>query len=264
MTPLPYFFRVFDLNKYKEIEPVIADILNSSVDAERMRILLKEAINIVEGDDFKKYNDKSMRYEYGMFQSLINFIDDNRFEEWTGKKDDDWDEYDEYHPRNIALRFAEILCCPNYQVSYCDNLPQSETTFPYMYYTDSFYSFGKDIYSILDQTGTESLPFNNRLCFFNSRQFTKFRKIISDDYELLRDPENTLYAIYKKRLDEPDSYMVSELFSRLPTEEELGEEYYALPDLTSQATMIDFYEEIIDFLISIKPGYTILNDFSFN
>jgi hypothetical protein len=258
MTPHPYFFRVFNLNKYREIEPVIADILNSSVDAERMKFLLKEAIDIVEGDVFKKYNDDSMRYEYGVFQSIANLIDENKFEEWTEKKDDDWEEY---YPENVALRFIEVLCCPKYQLYCFDHLPQSENTFGYQYSTDAFYSFGKDIHGLIRETGAESLPFRRGICFFNPRQLAKFSKIISDDYELLRDPENTLYAIYKKNPGSEDSYMVSEIFSRPPTDEELEGEYYALPDSARQMQMISFYEKIINFLILIKPGFTILNDF---
>jgi hypothetical protein len=258
MTPPPYFFRVFDLSKYREIEPVIADILNSSVDAERMEILLKEAINIVEGDDFKKYNDESMRYEYGVFQSMTNLINENRFEEWKEKKDDGWNEY---YPKNVALRFVEVLCCPKYQLYCYDHLPKSENTFEYQYSTDAFYSFGKDIHGLIRETGAELLSFERGICFFNLRQMAKFVKIISDDYELLRDPENTLYAIYKKNLGGEDSYMTSEIFSRPPTDEELEGKYYALPDSVRQISMINFYEKIINFLTPIKPKFTILNDF---
>jgi hypothetical protein len=266
MSQDPYFFRIFDLKKYREIEPVIIDILNSSVDAERLEVLLKEAINIIESDEFKKYNDKSMRFDFDVFQSMINLINENRFEEWTDKKDDKWDEF---YPENVAIHLVEILCCPKYQLYYSDNLPQSEMTLEYMYGVGAFYSFEKDIFSILRETGTESLPFKRGLCFFNPRQLAKFSKIISDDYELLRDPENTLYAIFKKKIYDQDSsfdqdtYVVSELFSRPPTLEELGEKYYALPDPIRQSKMICFYEKIIDLLRLASPKFTIVNDFWF-
>jgi hypothetical protein len=263
MTPPPYSFRVFDLNKYREIQPVIADILNSSVDAERLKVLLKEAINIVEGEEFKKYNDKSMRTDYEVFQSMMSLIDENRFEEWTEKKNDDWEEY---YPANVATRFVEVLCCPKYQVFYNDNLPRSETTFQYPYFADSFYSprsYGRDIYSLIQETGVEDISFNESFCFFNFRQLAKFSKIISDEYELLRDPENTLYAIHKKNPDDQGDYMASVLFSSPPTDEYLEGKYYALPDSIRHKLKTDFYERIINFLISVKPGFTILNDFCF-
>jgi hypothetical protein len=266
MSPDPYFFRIFNLKKYREIEPAIIDILNSNVDAERLKVLLKEAINIIESDEFKKYNDKSMRFDYDVFQSMMNLIDENRFKEWTDKKDDEWEEY---YPENVALHLVEILCCPKYQLHYSDDLPQSEMTLEYMYGIGAFYSFEKDIHSILKETGTESLPFKRGLCFFKPRQLAKFSKIISDDYELLRDPENTLYAIFKKKIYDQDSYfdqdtyIVSELFSRPPTLEELGEKHYALPDPIRQCRMIDFHEKIINLLRLTNPDLTIVNDFWF-
>jgi hypothetical protein len=54
---------------------------------------------------------------------------------------------------------------------------------------------------------------------------------------------------------------VSELFYKPPTIEDLGEEYYALPDQIRQNTMIKFHEKIINHLRLANPNYTILNDF---
>ena len=139
MTPLPYFFRIFDLKRYREIEPIIVDILNSSIDADRIKTLLQKAIDIVEGDEFKKYNSKSMRHDFGVFQSMMSLINENRFEEWKEGKDD---EMNDYRPKSVAIHLVEALCCPKYQLHYWDNIPQSENTLEYQYYTDSFYSFG--------------------------------------------------------------------------------------------------------------------------
>jgi hypothetical protein len=265
MSPTPYFFRIFDLKKYREIEPIINGILDTSVDAAQLKVLLKEANNIIESDEFKKYNDKSMRHEYEIFQLMISLIDENKFEEWKGTK---YEPMDDYYPENFALYLLQVLCCPKFQVSCWDSLPQSETTFEYIPFADAFYSpysSGTDIYNILKQTGTESLPFLERgLYVFNRSQLAKFIKIISDDYELLRDPENTLYEVYKKNSDGQDNYIGLKLFSSNSfISEELGEDYYILPDVSRQSEITDSYEKIINFLRRIKPGFTILNDFWF-
>jgi hypothetical protein len=262
MSPLPYFFRVFDLKKYREIEPVINGMLDSSVDATQLKVLLKEANSIIEGDDFKKYNDEFTRCEYDIFQLMINLIDENKFEEWKSTK---YDSLDEYYPERVAAHLLEVLCCPRFQ-SFCSkDVPQSETTFEYISFTDSFYSPyspGTDIYDILEQTGTESLPFKRGLYVFNRSQLAKFVKIISDDYELLRDPENTLYEVYRKNSNGQGNYLGLKLFSSNSfISEELGEEYYILPDVSRQSEITDFYEKVVNFLTRVKPGFTILNDF---
>jgi hypothetical protein len=266
MSLLPYFFRIFDLKKYREIEPIINGILDSSVDATQLKVLLKEASNIIEGDEFKKYNDKSMRYEYDIFQLMINLIDDNKFEEWKGTK---YESMDDYYPENVALYLVQVLCCPKFQVSWCDDVPQSETTFEYIPFADAFYSPyspGTDIYNILKQTGTESLPFLERgLYVFNRPQLAKFIKIVSDDYEIVRDPENTLYEVYEKNSNGQDNYIGLKLFSSNSfISEELGEEYYILPNRERQSKMTDSYEKIINFLRRVEPDFTILNDFWFS
>ncbi len=220
MSPNPYFFMLFDLKRYREIEPVINDVLNQSVNADKLKPLLQEAVNIIESDEFKKYNDKSTKDEFWAFQSMINLINEGRFIEWIEKE---YDEINEEYPENIAFDLITILCCPKYQLFCYEELPQSETTIDYIYTMDSF--FGDDIYSILEKTGVEKLPYKRGACFFNTRQLAKFSKIISDDYELLRDPENSF------------------------------------EDLERQLKMVDFYERIINLLKLTSPSLTILNYF---
>jgi stress response protein SCP2 len=57
MSPPPRYLRLFDVQKYREIQPVIEGIDRRNADAEDVIFLLKAAKEVAETNDFIIYND---------------------------------------------------------------------------------------------------------------------------------------------------------------------------------------------------------------
>jgi hypothetical protein len=77
------YIRVFDLDKYREIQPIVQSINNRSADPELVTSLIREAIDKTETDDFKKYNVDWIQEIYSdSLQSALKLVQSGRLSEW--------------------------------------------------------------------------------------------------------------------------------------------------------------------------------------
>jgi hypothetical protein len=52
MSAPEYYLRLFDVKKYREIQPIIEGIVRHDVEADRVISLIKTAQQVVQTDDF--------------------------------------------------------------------------------------------------------------------------------------------------------------------------------------------------------------------
>jgi hypothetical protein len=123
MSPSERYFRVFDLHKYREIQPILDSIAYRKVDCKQVIPLADEALKILELNDPEKYNDPESRETFiEDLQELLIVLRKGELLSWIYEKSYS---YSELH------RLTFILCCPKYQeIEYFDK--KSETLIGYV------------------------------------------------------------------------------------------------------------------------------------
>ena len=89
-TPSHHRLRLFDLEKYREIQPIIEGISkrDTSVEVERVISMIKSAENIVRSDDFKKYNPDYIYEDYAEdLHDVLDILENNSLQIWFDKLD---------------------------------------------------------------------------------------------------------------------------------------------------------------------------------
>jgi hypothetical protein len=187
-------FRIFDLHRYRKIQPVIESIKNNNSDKIQVILLIQEAINQTNTDIFNIYNKnnndlKEIYVDY--LQSALKLVQADRMSElaYSNKletEDEDYiveyivEEviYDNYFEakgidpidmeslldRNENdVNYSQVidiiillLCCPKYQESMGhDGELVSEGTVEYTNIYGSLYLFNQDIHDLIDNVLTE-------------------------------------------------------------------------------------------------------------
>lgn len=175
MKDRQHVFRLFDKQKYSEIEPTLVKILDKSVNIDELEDLLRDAIDIANSEEFKENTDNESLYLDG-FQEILDLICTNRFSKWKNIDESKivWGTPREFiDPKDLATYLTLVLCCPHYQ-DFTYGRPISKATVEYHKYIGAFYSHRQEIFSILDDIGTDKLPVDSNLCIFNPQQFSAF------------------------------------------------------------------------------------------
>jgi hypothetical protein len=127
MGILPRYIRLFDVQKYREIQPIVEGIARRDASAKDVISLLKAAKEVTEGNDFIMYNDPDQEEGYPEeMQERIDLIQDFGIVTWYNALDrGDSGGYD-------AIRqLYSYLCCPKYQQSAYLDLAISDMTVEY-------------------------------------------------------------------------------------------------------------------------------------
>jgi hypothetical protein len=106
MDPGSHWLILFDLKKYRGIQPLIESVANRSIDYQQMILLVEEAIKIVEHDDFENYNDPDGRECFlEDFQEMLDVLQKKEFLSW----------FDERQNFYILRDVVFLICCPDFQ-----------------------------------------------------------------------------------------------------------------------------------------------------
>ena len=229
--PTDCYLRLFDVDKYREIQPVIEGIVKRNIKTERVISVIRTAQNVITTDDFKKYNDEDDYDDYtGYFSGILEMLENNNISMW-------FKELDTYtSSANSILRLIiVVICCPKYQWNDYERQGEeiSGTTVDY---TNFYWSYGAyyglNLIELLNFSNIqfENFPFKlgDPAGFYNRQQLTQLAEAAIDDLNLL------------------------------PRSETSSDEYHQ----NAIAKYLKFYDDL-NFLLelaNISGNYTILNE----
>jgi hypothetical protein len=108
--------RVFDLDKYQKIEPIIKSIYNKNAYPSQVAALIQEALNRIKDDSFKKANkisDMVSREYSNEFESALILVQDGRLTQWP---DGNTSISEENNIEYIKSYFTETITYENYLI----------------------------------------------------------------------------------------------------------------------------------------------------
>lgn len=119
------YIRVFDLERYREIQPIVESIYGKSADPDLVTALIRESIDKIETDEFKKYHEEWIQERYGdSLQSALKLVQSGHLSEWyiedtsTEEQDDDnLKQYEENDGVNLLLK-QKILSLESFTEEY--------------------------------------------------------------------------------------------------------------------------------------------------
>ncbi len=135
------YIRVFDLDKYREIQPIVGSIYNKSADPDLVASLIRESIDKIETDEFKKYHEEWIQESYSdSLESALKLVQSGRLSEWyiydgsTEELDDDnLERYEEDDGVNLLLK-QKILSIESFTEEYHHSQILSIESFDEGYY----------------------------------------------------------------------------------------------------------------------------------
>ncbi len=225
MNPCERYLRLFDLKKYREIQPIIDSIAYRNVDCQQVIPLVEAAWAISKLDDFVKYNDPDMREVHDEeFGKLLKVLKTEELLSWL-----DASAYRIQILRNVVF----LICCPKYRELLFDG-EDAGTTIGYI-----------DIINEVE------------ICPLDSLDWLVNLDLIEEI--LVGDDETALYVYSRKQIIEMNKQVSQDILAL----SQLGglSKEYSDKKLTFQAFYNDF-KKMIDFAMC-NPDYTILNQKSF-
>jgi hypothetical protein len=189
MSAPEYYLRLFDVKKYREIQPIIEGIVRRDAKAEQVISLIKAAQQIVQTDDYKKYNpDWFVNSDNRSFCSELEMIENNGILAW-------FKELERREYINALEPIVQSICCPKYQFKTQD-LPKEEisgTTIDYSYliWQSDIYDLELRELLISNSNLIEIFPFHfyytsSERTFFYERQYlTELTRIVNEDIDAL-------------------------------------------------------------------------------
>ncbi len=148
------YIRLFDLSKYREIQPVVEqingkNIYSGNIDFEKTIDLVKTAIDIAESDEFSRYNKRYNNANAfdSELQSALSILQERRLADWYLYGGED--------KLNVII---SLICCPGYQSCTFNRETDSDTTVSYAECYPDLYQLSIKLYEMLDYGGSETLP----------------------------------------------------------------------------------------------------------
>jgi hypothetical protein len=181
-----YQIMLFDLKKYREIQPIVENAANQSGDYQPMIPLVRTAIKNVEHDDFEKYNDPDEREHFlEDFQKMLGVLQKKEFVPWIH----------DIRNRDIFQEVIFLICCPDFQELSTYN-KKSGTRIDY---GDILYGTkicDLDLIEVLENIESEGeiscLSSDTNLYVLSQEQITAIDKSVPQDILTLTQLENSL------------------------------------------------------------------------
>jgi hypothetical protein len=176
------YIRLFDVEKYREIQPVIEGIKNRCAKAEDVIPVLEAARKIAETDDFIKYNDDETQIEAEYLQLIIDKIQVSGVSKWFDMLDKG-----ETPGRDILHQAYSFICCPKYQRT---TLMMPFITGTTIEYGDVYHSYDVcdlGLFDLLDSSDyAERLPmdiekFGIITTIFNRNELEEIDEVMEED-----------------------------------------------------------------------------------
>lgn len=170
-------FKLFDVQKYREIQSTVQGIANKSASAEQAISLIDQALLVTETASFQKYNDPDRDDSQDALREMRGILQAEGLSGWHRIKYCDL--------LSIMIYF---ICCPHYQEPMSRNSDKmqviSDTSVDYSEawrYTESFSS---KLHNILDTPEylIEQLPSDGDWTgIFNLSELAEITKLVSED-----------------------------------------------------------------------------------
>jgi hypothetical protein len=232
MSPPERYIRLFDLSKYREIQPVVdqineKNIYSGNIDFEKTISLIKMAMDIGESDEIRRYNrDNPFASE---LRDGLEILQEKRLEDWYL-----------YGGEDKLNAIISLICCPGYQAYTSNGEMDSDTTISYLEYYPYLDTLSIKIYETLDYGGSEMLPSDiadaGAVWILTRQELVELAPIVKQDLAVLSHPPLRI-----KDLRE-------------------GENFVPSPEM--QAKLMNFYsrfDRILESAIS-NPNYTIIKE----
>jgi hypothetical protein len=242
---MSHYFRLFDIEKYRRIQPIVEKIDARNATVTEATLLLDEAFSIAGTEEFEKYNVEG---EYGssplrVLKCIQDLVQKGKLSELIDVKTDD-----------MLQTIILIICCPRYQVS--SSTYVKETSDTYADYTDisgHMSVFNEEFRDILDVYEysiypLEIIPSDTRMGVFNKEQLAKIQLIVSKNIVTLSHKK---YDYLKKIYKESGG--------------RLGGNPANMADVRSHINLWIFHTELDNVLklANSQPHYTVLNEYNF-
>ena len=191
--------KLFDVRKYREIQPIIEGIAQRSASAEQVICLLEAAISATETDDFKKYNDFDDVEGYAeKLQKIVEIIQKSNISTWFEMLNQK-----KYYGIDILYTLFSFICCPRYQETAFDITDVSDTMIKY---GSVYFCYSKrdlnlfrllDPSSLVGRASVESLPVEMKdegfiFNIFSQQQLALITEAAKEDILILSQKDHDL------------------------------------------------------------------------
>jgi hypothetical protein len=246
------YIRLFDLAKYREIQPITDGIKQRNADSTGVINLIQRAMNVVQSSEFEKYNGRDHIFMIELEDAL---------EIMQEKSLSDWHYYTSSDKLNVIIL---SICCPRYQNSPEDKEYQKADAGTVINYVECYshlYYFNRDLYEMLANRRAEFLPNDigeSAEWIFTRQELTELAVMVKQDLVTLSQPDFTLYMIINKT----SFVRVSASFLK---DEEIEAGYSIFPATEITSMFLEFYSEL-DCLLEeaiANSDYTIINEIFF-
>jgi hypothetical protein len=243
------YVRLFDLAKYREIQPITDGIKEKSADPKKVIELLERAMDIVQSSEFKKHNGRDGVFIIDLEEGL-EITQEGSLMNWLP-------------PRGLDKLNAIILsiCCPRYQAfpEYKEyKEADAGTAINYAGCYSHLDCFNRDLYEMLANGRAELLPNDideTAEWIFTRQELAELSVMVKQDLVTLSQPNFTLYII----IDGTSFVRASTSFMN---DEEIEAGYSIFPSTELTSMFLEFYSEL-DCLLEeaiANPDYTIINE----
>jgi hypothetical protein len=243
------YIRLFDLVKYREIQPITDGIKKRNANPTEVINLIQRAMNVVQSSEFEKHNGRNHIF-IAELEDGLEIMQEKSLLDWR------------YHTSSDKLNvIISSICCPRYQSSpeYKEyQKADAGTVINYAGCYPHLDCFNRDLYEMLTNGRAEVLPNDigeSAEWIFTRQELTQLAVMVKQDLVTLSQPNFTLYMIIK------GNFFVRASTSFLK-DEEIKAGYSILPATELTSMFLEFYSEL-DCLLEeaiTNPGYTIINE----
>jgi hypothetical protein len=182
------YIRLFDLAKYREIQPVTDGIDKRNVDPGKVIDLIKRAMDIAQSSDFKKYNSE-ITIDFATFelQEALEIMQEKSILDWYSYGSDKLNQ------------IISLICCPRYQSSPNFDETDSDAVINYISCYLHLENFNKKLYEMLAYRRSETLPSDDNdeaaAWVFSRQELMELSIMVKQDLDTLSQPNGVLYEI---------------------------------------------------------------------
>jgi hypothetical protein len=246
------YIRLFDLAKYREIQPITDGIKERNADPTEVINLIQRAMNVVQSSEFEKHNGRNHIF-IAELEDGLEIMQEKSLLEWR------------CHTSSDKLNVIILsICCPRYQAfpEYKEyKEADAGTSINYIGCYSHLYYFSKDLYEMLANGRAEFLPNDtgdSAEWIFARQELAELAVMVKQDLVTLSQPNFTLYMI----IDKTSFVRASASFME---DEEIKAGYSIFPATELTSMFLEFYSEL-DCLLEeaiANPDYTIINEACF-
>ena len=179
------YLRLFDIKKYREIQPIIEGIINRDIAVKQVISLFEAAREVVYTDDFKKYNpDWIYEDDYKSLGDELEILKNNDISIWYA-------ELDRYNYFDTLESITEYICCPKYQFDLEDRQPEeiSGTTVDCSHFLWNYQIYYSELEHSLrsssDRIEGFSFDDGDRPFFYDQKCLTEFTQAAIEDVDTI-------------------------------------------------------------------------------